>query len=111
MGLGIYGLVVDKIGSACLSRPLLHLLTSLDRYSLMGALSMTVVIVLLPFFAKNFGMVLAGTTINNAVLAFVSAIARKLNAPIYTYVTDILEQLLGVSSSHPWLFDRMHSST
>ena len=43
----------------------------------MGALVFVVFFVFITFFAKNFGMILAGTTINNVILAFVSAVARE----------------------------------
>ena len=54
----------------------MNVVLTADRYSMMGALVLTVLFVFITFFAKNFGMVLAGTTINNVILAFVSAVAR-----------------------------------
>ncbi|ORX38153.1 and other transporter-domain-containing protein [Kockovaella imperatae] len=53
LGLAIYGYLVDRLGT----------------------LVLVVFAVFLAFFAHNFAMVLAGTTLNNAILAFVSAIA------------------------------------
>ena len=81
VGLAIQGWLVDRLGSGCfcfVARGMNAELTGRqDRYSIIGGLICVLPTTAILFFAKNFGMCVAGATIQQGLTGFIANTARE----------------------------------